>query len=321
MSDSLSKFMVAEKPAPPNSEPIVLACAADDGYARPLAVTLFSALLNYRGKQSVKVFIIDGGISASNRDRVEHVLARFETVPEWVTPVWTSVRDLTVSDRYPASIYLRLLIPALLPEVINKVIYLDSDVIVDADLTDLWALDVGTRALLAAQDEGAVSVGSAWGLPNYRELGLDADAPYFNSGVLVFNLARWRERAFAQRVIDYIAAHPNQMRFGEQDALNAVLANEWRLLDRRWNQLVSPWKGHEGRQYQKGILHFVSGSKPWNPAGAHWTNVIYDTYLQRSGWYGSLDWWKYYLPLAIRRKHVSFLRSRMHALPTAEHVV
>lgn len=219
------------------------------------------------------------------------------------------MHHLAVSDRYPASIYLRLLIPTALPTWVEKAIYLDSDLVVEADLGELWEIGLGEKPLLAVQDEGAPTVGSRLGLANYRELGLDPSAMYFNSGVLVFDVRAWRERQLADRVIDYVAAHANHMHFGEQDALNAVLACAWGALDPKWNQFVSQWEGHAGRHYQPGILHFVSRCKPWNPAGVHWTNPLYDCYLKRSRWYNILQWWGYYIPLLVQRQWVTYLRA------------
>ncbi|MGH2396473.1 MAG: glycosyltransferase family 8 protein [bacterium] len=290
--------------------PVVVVCGADDRFAMPLAVTLYSALSNYRSSLPVKVFIIDGGIRAPNRLRVDRVLGELGAVAEWLEPDWRPVQHLAVSDRYPASIFLRLLIPTILPQWVEKAVYLDSDLIVGANIGDLWEVDLGRKALLGVQDEGVLTVASPWGLANYRELCLDPSTTYFNSGVLVFDLRAWRERGLADRVIEYVAAHPNQMRFGEQDALNAVLAGTWGALDPTWNQLVSPWEGHNGRHYQPGILHFVSICKPWNPDGAHWTNFLYDRCLRRSGWYNGLEWWKYYVPLLVQRQWAIYLRSR-----------
>jgi lipopolysaccharide biosynthesis glycosyltransferase len=290
--------------------PLVVVCGADDRFAMPLAVTLYSALSNYRGSLPVKVFIIDGGIRAPNRVRVNRILGELGAVAEWLEPDWQPIQHLAVSDRYPASIYLRLLIPTILPHWVEKAIYLDSDLIVGANIGDLWDVDLGHKALLAVQDEGAPTVGAPWGLANFRELGLDPSTMYFNSGVLVFDVRAWRERGLADRVIEYVAAHPKEMRFGEQDALNAVVAGTWGPLDHKWNQLVSPWEGHDARQYQPGILHFVSPSKPWNASGAHWTNFVFDRYLKRSRWYTRLEWWRYHVPLLVQRQWVMYVRSR-----------
>lgn len=288
----------------------MIVCGADDRFAMPLAVTLYSALSNYRGSVPLKVYIIDGGIRTPNRLRIDRIVGDFGVVPEWLAPDWQPVQRLAVSDRYPASIYLRLLIPTIMPLWVEKAIYLDSDLIVGANIGDLWDVDLGRNALLAVQDRGAPTVGSPRGLANYRELRLDPSTMYFNSGVLILDLQAWRERRLADLVIEYVAAHPKQMRFGEQHALNAALAGGWGALETKWNQQVWAWERDQARGYEPGILHFVYTSKPWNPAGAHSTNFVFDRYLKESGWYNTLEWWKYYLPLVVQRQWVMYLRAR-----------
>ena len=290
--------------------PLVVVCSADNGFAMPLAVTLYSALSNYRGSPTLRVYIIDGGIRAANRGRVDRILERLGAVAEWLEPDWQPVRHLPISEQYPASTYLRLLIPTFLPKSLEKAIYLDSDLIVHGNIADLWDVDLDRKALLAAQDKGVPTVGAQFGLANYSELGLDPSAMYFNSGVLVFDLRAWRERALAERVLKYVAAHPNEIWFGEQHALNAILAGDWGALEAKWNQQVWAWEEHDAGEYPPGILHFVSTSKPWTPTGAHWTNFLFDRYLKQSGWYSTAEWWKYYIPLLVQRQWVIYLRSR-----------
>jgi lipopolysaccharide biosynthesis glycosyltransferase len=292
-----------------DSDPVVLVLGADDAFAKPLAVTLYSALVNYHDARSAKIYIVDGGIRPSNRARINRILKRHGRVAEWLSPNLDLVRDLNTNEQYPTSVYLRLLIPSLLPDTLEKVIYLDSDVIVEENIAALWDIDIGDHALLAVQDEGVWTVGSPKGLANYRELGLNATDAYFNSGVLVFNLRTWRERQLADQVIRYVAAHPETIRFGEQDAMNAVLTHDWSPLSSKWNQHVAPWKGNNDRVYHPGILHFVTNCKPWNADGVHCTNVIYDRYMKACGWYGLLTWWLYYLPLVVQRQHVLFTRA------------
>jgi lipopolysaccharide biosynthesis glycosyltransferase len=293
-----------------SEHPLAVVCSADNAFAMPLAVTLYSAFANYRGSLPVKLYIVNGGMRLSNRRRIDRILRDLAVTADWIEPDLRPVQHLALSERYPASTYLKVLIPHFLPDWVTKAIYLDCDVIVHANLADLWNVPLGRKALLAVPDDGAPTIGSPRGLENYRELGLEPSLMYFNSGVLVFDLQAWRERGLAERVIDYVAAHPDQVRFGEQHALNAVLARDWGALQTRWNQQVWVWDKEAREQYQPGILHFVFTSKPWKPAGAHWTNRLFDRYLKQSRWYNTLEWWKYYAPLVVQRQWVTYLRTK-----------
>jgi lipopolysaccharide biosynthesis glycosyltransferase len=72
---------------------------------------------------------------------------------------------------------------------------------------------------------------------NYAELGIPPSNRYFQSGVLVINLKRWRERNVSERVFHYLAQHKDRVQFLDQGALNAVLFDDWFRLDQRWNQV------------------------------------------------------------------------------------
>ena len=74
---------------------------------------------------------------------------------------------------------------------------------------------------------------------NYRELGIPAEARYFNSGVLVLNMKVWREQNLGGQVIEYLQHFQPNVVFHDQGGLNAVLHDSWFALDLRWNQMAS----------------------------------------------------------------------------------
>ncbi|MHC5828967.1 MAG: glycosyltransferase family 8 protein, partial [Nostoc sp.] len=90
---------------------------------------------------------------------------------------------------------------------------------------------------MAAQDLGAPYVSSPRGLINYQELGISPESKYFNSGVLVMNLKKWREDQIFEKVIEYLTINKQYVRWHDQDALNAILAGKWGELEPGWNQM------------------------------------------------------------------------------------
>jgi len=112
----------------PKDEPIVL-CAADDHYVKPLAVTLRSAAASLKVGGHLHVVLLDGGISESS----------FAALDQTLQELPITVNVLTID-------------PAEIQAEIEKVIYLDSDVLVDDDLTELWELDLKGQYCLAAPD-------------------------------------------------------------------------------------------------------------------------------------------------------------------------
>ena len=88
--------------------------------------------------------------------------------------------------------YHRLLLPRLVPREVTRAIWLDCDLLVTTDLVRLWETDLGGCHLLAVRDPVVPLVSSRYGIRRWRELGIAPDAPYFNAGVMLLDVDRWR---------------------------------------------------------------------------------------------------------------------------------
>ncbi len=218
-------------------EPLVLVFGSDENDAMPLAVALYSTLVHLERDCSLYLYIIDGGISDICRRRLCRVVDanHIDIELEWLTPNISLLRDMKIGGHITAATYYRLFIPDILPEGFDKAIYLDCDVQVEADLTQLWREDIGGHALLAVRDFLIPYVSSPGGLANYQELGFKPATPYFNAGVLVMNLKRWRAEKISERVFHYLRQYKEALNFLSQEGLNAVLAGDWGMLDPKWN--------------------------------------------------------------------------------------
>ncbi|MDX2215596.1 MAG: glycosyltransferase family 8 protein [Oculatellaceae cyanobacterium bins.114] len=287
-------LQVHSKRPHPDQDPIVLVCAADDNYAMGLGVTVASALANLKHPYPIQLFVIDGGISPVNRRRLEQTCGS-QAELTWLTP-GSQVQSLHVSGHLTSATYYRLLIPELLPHSITKVIYLDSDLIVQGNLADLWNQPVGDYFALAVRDINTQIVSSKHGLLNYQELGIPSDTGYFNAGVLVINLEQWRRTKIAQRTIAYIRDNPHYVRWHDQDGLNAMFAGHWGDLNPQWNRAstlhrYASWQDSPYNQFvyeqlltQPYIIHFVESGKPWTPGFQHPEKYLFFHYLKRTAW-------------------------------------
>jgi lipopolysaccharide biosynthesis glycosyltransferase len=295
------------------SEPIRIACGIDANYLAPLAVTLYSMASNLHDEATVEVHILlsGGQIRSKVRKRLERVLrsAHRRITLHWHQPDVSAIVRLRTQRWMTSAAYVRLLIPAVLPESTHRVIYLDSDLVVEADLGELWSLDMAQHAVLAVQNYGASYVSYPLGIARYEELGLDAKAPYFNSGVMLIDVRNWRETGITERAIDYLRRYERQLNTHDQEGLNAVLSGKWRAIDPRWNQMTNilwfeQWPESQFKEEIRGryrlimhepfIIHFSGPSKPWRHDCLHPLQPRYLHYLERSGWYGpaAFGWWK-----------------------------
>jgi lipopolysaccharide biosynthesis glycosyltransferase len=297
--------------------PVTICAAANDDFAIGLGVTLYSALANLRPRNA-NVYVLDMGISAANQRRVLRTLqfAKGKVQVQWVKPDLTALSTVPISQR---AAYARLLIPTIVDQQTTKAIYLDSDLIVEGNLHDLWEKDV-TDWLLGAVQDFATPHASSPGVMGgkYREFGLAADSPCFNSGVMLINLAKWRQENLLAQIVANQPWSYSDLHFTDQDGFNVVAAGHWQMLDPRWNVAISllGQYGHwldlspAGRKAAQAellksafVLHFTT-KKPWRLSYNDQLKARFDHYLQKSGWFNRLE----YLQHAVTRSTVTVVR-------------
>ena len=158
--------------------------------------------------------------------------------------------------------YLRLFIPALVPAEISRVLYLDCDVLVRGNLAELWQTDLRGLPVGAVRDFAVAEISHPFsGVTDYRELGLDPAAAYFDSGLLLLDVARWRAENTAADALAYAVKYGGALPNCDQDALNATLSGEWLPLDYRWNVQYALLHLHDLPPYA-----FVEELLPLRPA-------------------------------------------------------
>lgn len=291
-----------------------IATAADENYALPAAVTVCSVLRHLSPLDRVTLYFLDGGISRRSRNRLESTWQDPRLQVHWLKPDRQKLERLPVSGHVTQTAYARILLPSLLPPDLKRVIYLDSDLLVQRDLSQLWDEPFQGSACLAIQDAAApcidaeialsnfalckAALAAARPVPNYREIGLNPQAPYFNSGVLCLNLELWRRQAIADEVLECLRRHRKHVLWWDQYALNVVLHERWRAIDLRWNQgshiyryptpRESPFSESDfvALRDDPWIVHFTSPVKPWQTNCRHPFQAQFHQVLAQTAWKG-----------------------------------
>jgi len=293
---------------------ITVVSATDDGYAMPLAVTIRSVLDHLASDRVLRLYVLDGGLSDANKDRLLKSWSDPRISVEWVSADLALVGDLFISEQVNVVTYLRLLMARLLPAHVTRAIYIDADMLVRRDLAQLWDEEQGPHAILAVQDVAAPYIDASVALErfdecksylyaitpiaNYRELGLTPEAAYFNGGLLVANIDEWRREKYAEQMLHCLRAYREHILWWDQYALNIVFAGRWRQLDPRWNQnshvyAFPSWRNSaldreslERVRRDPWIVHFCSPSKPWQPFSPHPHTRPFYRCLDRTDWRG-----------------------------------
>lgn len=293
----------------------VLVLAADEGFAMPLAVTVRSVLDTANPKRPLTFYILDGGISSATKQRL---LKSWETPQphrfEWVTVTAEAFAGIETVGHVNHMTYYRILIPRVLPEHVQRAIYLDADLIVRRDVCELWDLGTGDELCMAVQDPAAPFIDASQVLKNversgpylaalrpilnFEALRLPPDQPYFNGGVLVMNVARWRQEDLPQQLIDCLYNNKEFVVWWDQYALNVVLCGLWTPIDMRWNQgshifLFPGWEESpldastfERLRNDPFIVHFTSPVKPWQLQCRHPYRQEWYRCLKKTDWRG-----------------------------------
>jgi len=216
--------------------PLVIVSSADENYAMPLVVSMYSALSNLTYEGKVLLYLIDGGIRPRTKQRIGQVLhlKHLNIRIEWIQPDFSLIDKLKISGHINLTTYFRVLVPWLLPTSLKKAIYLDSDLVIEGNLHHIWEQDLGDNLALGCQDylNPYVSCPEAL-LDTYQGLNLAKDTVYCNVGVMVIDLDRWRQEDIPSKVIELVQKY--QFNLMDQDGINAAIAGRWGLLDDKWN--------------------------------------------------------------------------------------
>lgn len=217
---------------------ISIIVASDNHYAILMVALLKSLDLNHKTHEHIDFHIIDDGISADFRGKLESIVD-----PARITLKWFKSKEIVPSgisipvdsSAFPLTVYMRVFSPYVVGEDVEKLIYLDVDTLLQDDISKLWNTDLGDYTIAAAQDVGK-TVDCSWGgIANYKDLGLTADTKYFNSGVLVINPKKWRQENITIEVMSALSKYKQYVQLADQYGLNVVFANKWLELDPKWN--------------------------------------------------------------------------------------
>jgi lipopolysaccharide biosynthesis glycosyltransferase len=314
----------------PSPDRLVVACGSDENYGVPLGVTLYSMVSNLPSGTGIDIYVLSLGISDSTKAKIRRALSR----PDINLSLEIIEVDPGILDKMPEcrhiklAAYLRILLPTILPSNCEKVLYLDSDLLIREDITPLWLTDIGDQYVLAAPDGMIPSVSHEHGLYNWKELGMPADALCFNTGVLIINLARWRREDLSQKLFHYAAKHSSYLKWADQDVINALCFESWGLIPPQWNVIVralpsiqagEPSKfrdyfmsSFEGISNRPAIVHYASEWKPWNPRHSQLKfSKEWYRYLRKSGWFSLPDLFAWWSKLFVRDCGIVFQRRVM----------
>ena len=201
--------------------------------------------------------------------------------------------NLAERGRFSRAVFRRLFLDQILPASFERIVSVDSDMLIVRDgLKRLETLDLGDKPLAAAYDMIFLMDFKGDALArrfqrSRRSLGLGVDTPYFNAGLMAIDRAAWRAAKVTERVTQALRDDPKRFAFMEQDALNAVLKGDFAALSPRFNFMGDFFLLDLERWLEPIVLHFVNAPKPWELGSWKGEARFAETYRD---WFASSPW-------------------------------
>lgn len=275
--------------------------ASNDNYARHLGVSLCSLFDSNRQAERIDAYILSVGIGADSRRKLDELAGRYGRQLHYV-----EMEDLerrisfdVDTGRFDISTLGRLFIGEVLPDKVERCIYLDCDTVVVRSLEKLWRADL-CGAVIGAVQEPTI----------YRKvkeaIGLGEDEPYYNAGMLLVDLRAWRQADAGRRMMEFYGEKNGRLLANDQDVINGTLKGSIRTLPPKYNFFPNyryfsyraltgyapVYRQVKKEQFQAAkrrpvIIHYMGDERPWIAGNLNHYRRAYEKYLAMTGWAGT----------------------------------
>ena len=281
-------------------ERIDIVTCTDKKFVMPTGVMMISVCENNPETDIVFHIIVDDNVKTEDLQDLEDIVNTYSGK----SVAFYNANEKMLKMSFPIGLpkeyitkatYYRLYLAELLPQELDKVLYLDGDLIVRHSLLPLWNTDLGENALAAASDSSSSDI------EFYNRLKYPFELGYFNAGVLLINLRYWREHQVLKDFELYMGNYADSIKYHDQDVLNVVFCDKKILIPIKYNlqhgflEKVSVsydyWKLEKEvleARVDPCIVHFTTANKPWNKYCffPHPYSSTFNKYLNQTKWKG-----------------------------------
>ena len=271
--------------------------ATDENYAEFVSVVLVSLLDNNPQFRHIKAHLLVNNVSDRALTMIQESVASDRlSVFTYDISNLRNILGIEVPPTIALTAYARLFVGSILPQDIEKLLYLDCDIVVNDSISDFWSLDLHENWIAGCLDT----------LPNSlskTNIGLERDDPYFNSGVLLINLSAWRKENLQTRFLQFLLDYGGHVHHHDQGIINAVcnghkvivplkfnlnsnyLSHQYALLARTNTPFYSEEEVKEACA-KPAIIHYTQGfyNRPWIRNSEHPFSGVFDKYHKRTEW-------------------------------------
>jgi len=256
----------------------------DENYLPHLNTMLFS-LLHSNPEQNFTVYLLHASIQEEALTRTKQILGNAGELVS-VPAKDIGLENAPTTSRYPQEIYYRIFAAKYLPEQVDRVLYLDPDIIINGSVAALYNTPLDDYYFAAASH-----IGPVLHKVNELRLDMDEDSPYINSGVMLMNLERLRQEQNFDEVFDFIERRKSFLMLPDQDIISSLYGTKILALDSfRYNMTEVLYKQHA--PFEKSlnldwirsnsvVIHYCGRNKPWKSSYFGNLDVFYRETLSR----------------------------------------
>ena len=260
----------------------------DDNYMQH-AMAMLCSLYESNSSHTISLYVLSNSLSDDSKDCLNCITEKYNNFIFYCEVDESRLQGVKFRQERPLTMaaYYRLLLSDVLPSKIDKVLYLDCDLIVLGDLQPLFEIDLSNYALAATLDDFPLTY------QHRVQLNMEADQKTFCSGVMLVNLEYWRKNGVTEKLLQYAKKEKPIVYFHDQDVLNFCFKKSWFLLSPKWNRIATDTKVRSAYLYRKFdleeyfmepiIIHYANlHTKPWMAASSP-CKRYYIKYLNLSG--------------------------------------
>jgi lipopolysaccharide biosynthesis glycosyltransferase len=283
--------------------------SSSDLYAEIAGTSIVSLYESNKDVEKIDLYIIDNGIAETNKNNLLKIAAQYDRTIVFLSNVDLEKMAGTKINvgRWHLSTFYRLFLCSILPAAVDRVMYIDCDMIILDSLKDVWEMDMHGNYAMGADDCRS---------GNYRvNIGLVPEHIYINNGFLLIDLKSWRENNIEAKYLEFINRYKGDVTYVDQGVLNGVLGamNKVGLLPLKYNVQTAfydfnfeqikkyrrPVFAYSKEEYEEAIkdpiiVHFtscfISGTRPWNKKNNHVFREEFLHYRDMTSWKNAPLW-------------------------------
>ena len=258
----------------------------DDNYIPCLGVAIHSLKKNLKEKNKFRIIVLNSEISEKSKDEIknmedENIKIDFKDISKEIDNLQSDLA-LRLRDYYSTTIYYRMFIPSLFAEY-DKAIYIDSDIILQDDISNLYNKELKDNYIAAVKDE---VINGFEEFRRYSKIAIGIEPEhYFNSGVLLMNLKKMREDKIEEKFIYLLTKYNLDTAAPDQDYLNILCKDRVVYLPETWNKM--PDFGEKIESEKIHLIHYNMFRKPWHYADVPYSECFWK-YAKETPYYDIL---------------------------------